>query len=266
MKYTLASIFIFSMAVCVYPIPLETIITSDKIVQVFMSDNKQLVAAQLKNNPVPSLMPDHDNIRQSVMETINKLNPNILVETLYLYKKPAKSETEPAVWDEKQKITVFNQLTAISTLTGIKYYSSSRKAMRIFYEYSSIIDDPVTKKPLSDPVFTQIPASLTVFARQKDLTFGDNIYRYGFLSKSDVILFTQENITPLNYGVIPIIGKNNLRSVMAVVDGGDWILVYAASMAKAASVPGFADKISASFSNRAQAVLKWFSEKLNNKL
>jgi len=266
MKRIFAMIFIFSSAACVFPVPLETIITSDKIARVFMSDDKQLVAAQLKNNPIPSLMPDHDDIRQSVMEIIKKLNPNILMETLYLYKKSAKAETGSLVWDEKQKITVFNQLTSISTMTGIKYYSSSRKAMRTFYEYSSIIDDPVTKKPLPDPVFTQIPVSFNVFARQKDLTFGDNIYRYGYLSKSDVILFTQENITPLNYGIIPVIGKSNLCSLMAVVDGGDWILIYAASMAKAASVPGLSEKISSSFSNRAKAVLQWFSEKMKNNL
>jgi len=266
MKRIFALIYIFSTAVSAFSIPLENIITTDDtIAKVLKSDSNQLVSTQL-SNPNPSLMPNQSDIRRSVMGIMNTLKPNILVETLYLYAKPARSKTDSAVWDEKQKITVFNQITAISTLAGIQYYSSSRGAMRTFYEYSSVIDDPTTKKSLSDPVFVKPPASLTIFARQKDLTFGDNIYRYDYLNTADVIIFTQENITSLNYGIIPIIGKGNLRSVMAVVDGGDWILVYAASMAKAASIPGFSDKISSSFSNRAQAVLRWFSDKLNREL
>jgi len=265
MKRILALTYFFSFALCVFAIPLENIITNDQIARIFISDHYQLFSTQLIN-PVPSLMPNHGDIRQSVMGVMNTLNPNILVEALYLYAKSSKSKTDSAVWDEKQKITVFNQMTAISTLTGIKYYSSSRKAMRTFYEYSSVIDGPADKKPLADPVFTLIPASLTVFARQKDLTFGDNIYRYDYLNTADVILFTQMNITSLNYGIIPVIEKGNLRSVMAVVDGGEFILVYAVSMAKTASIPGFYDKISASFSNRAQAVLYWFSDRLKKEL
>ena len=265
MKRIFALIFIFSIAVSAFPIPLENIITNDQIARILNSDRYQLVSAQL-TNPVPSLIPNHGDIRQNVMGVMNTLKPNMLVETLYLYAKPAKAKTDTAGWNEKQKITVFNQITAISTLTGIQYYSSSRGAMRIFYEYSSIIDSPTAKKPLSDPVFAKIPAALTVFARQKDLTFGDNIYRYDYLNTTDVILFAQENITPLNYGIIPVIGRGNLHSVMAIVDGGEYILVYAASMAKAASVPGFSGKISDSFTNRAKAVIQWFSARLDKEL
>jgi len=105
-----------------------------------------------------------------------------------------------------------------------------------------------------------------LFARQKDLTFGDNVYRYDFLTFPNAVLFTQENVTPLNYGIVPVIGKGNLRSVMAVIDCGDIILIYAVSMAKAASMPGLSDKIGDSFSNRAQAILSWFSERLSSKL
>ncbi|WP_461257707.1 DUF6675 family protein [Treponema sp. R80B11-R83G3] len=265
MKLLFALIYIFSLAVSAFSIPLENIITNDQIARILSSDHYQLFSAQL-TNPYPSLMPNYGDIHKSVMGIMNTLKPNILVEALYLYRKPAKSKTDSAVWDEKQKITVFNQITAISTLTGIQYYSSSRRAMRTFYEYSSIIDSPATKKPLSDPVFTQIPASLTVFARQKDLTFGDNIYRYDYENRRDAVFFTQENITSLNYGIIPVIGKGNLRSVMAVFDGGDTILIYVASMAKAASIPGFSDKISSSFTNRAQAIIQWFSDRLYKEL
>jgi hypothetical protein len=265
MKRIFALVSIFLFAVCVFPIPLENLISADHAAQLRNMEQGRIIEAQLKN-PAPVLMPNHSGLRQYVTEAMNQLNPNILVEALYLYLKPPHLKTDSDSWDDRQKIKVFNQITAISTLTGIQYYSSSRGAMRTFYEYSNIIDGPITKKPLSDPVFTQLPAVLTVFARQKDLTFGDNIYRYDYVNTPDAVFFTQENITSLNYGIIPVIGKGNLRSVMAVIDCGDIILIYAASMAKSASLPGLSDRISSSFSNRAQAVLYWFSDRLNKEL
>jgi hypothetical protein len=257
-------LFVFSFSVtAVFSVPLENLISADYIARLRNAEQGLIIETQLKN-PAPELMPNNSSLRQYVGGVMNTLKPNILVEALYLYLKPSELKTDSGSWNEGQKITVFNLITAISTLAGIQYFSASRGTMRTFYENSSVIDDPKTKKPLSDPVFTQPPASLTVFARQKDLTFGDNIYRYDYVNTADAIFFSQENITSLNYGIIPVIGKGNLRSVMAVIDCGDTILIYAVSMAKAASVPGLSDKISASFSNRAQAVLSWFSEKLSN--
>jgi hypothetical protein len=68
----------------------------------------------------------------------------------------------------------------------------------------------------------------------------------------------QENLTTMTYGIIPAIGKHNLRSMVAVFDAGEYLLLYVTSMAKAASVPGMSSRAGASFSNRAEAIVKWF--------
>jgi hypothetical protein len=115
-------------------------------------------------------------------------------------------------------------------------------------------------------VFSKPPELLTLYARLKDLTFGDNIYRYNCINSRDAVFFVQENITSLTYGVVPAIGKGNLRSIVAVIDCGDSILVYAVSMAKAFSLPGMGDRISSSFSNRAEAMLNWLTGRLNNEI
>jgi len=130
--------------------------------------------------------------------------------------------------------------------------------MRVFYESSTVIDDPVGKKPLPDPSFAVCPDSLTLYARQKDLTFGDNIYRLEYRTGADIIFFSQENLSSMNAGLIPAIGRNKFRTVMAVIDAGDSLLIYAAAMARTASVPGMGDRVGASFTNRVKAILKWF--------
>jgi len=252
-------------ALSVFSIPLEDIISDDCVKQLYALERGRIMEIQFKT-PAPLLLPNISELRQVTASTIRELNPNIMVETLYLYLKPEKLHSDAGNWVLEQKINVFNQMMAISSLTGIEYYSASRGSMRTFYEYSSIIDAPQTKKTLADPVYTQIPASLTIYARQKDLTFGDNIYSYNYSVSRDCLFFIQENITTLSYGIIPVIGKGNLRSVLAVIDCGDSILIYAASMAKAASMPGLSDRIGNSFSNRAEAVLNWFNNRLQNGL
>jgi len=207
--------------------------------------------------PALKLTPALPELRQFTANSMSALVPSIVVETLYLYKKPA-SAADTATWSDAQKTALFNQMTALSTLTGIEYFSASRNTMRTFYEYSSVIDDPSSKKPLSDPVFEQPPAQYTLYARQKDLTFGDNVYRYEYTAGKDSLIFVQENMTSLNYGIIPAVGKNKLKSILAVIDCGDSLLIYAVSMAKTASIPGMTDRIGNSFRNRADAVYKWF--------
>jgi len=257
--------FIFSLIFivpCAFSVPLDGIVSSAHEA-LLRSGNEIIIETQLRN-PVPRLMPFNIELRQFIAGVHSALGSSIMVEALYLYQKPVRFHTSASLWDSGQKTGVFNQITALSTLTGIQYFSASRNSMRTFYETSAVIDGPQTKKNLPDPVFSQPPAALTLYARQKDLTFGDNVYRYDYVCSSNIIYFVQENVTSLTYGIIPAIGRGNLRSVIAIIDCGDSLLMYAVSMAKAASLPGIGDRISSSFSNRASAILGWLTARLNS--
>ena len=217
---------------------------------------ESLVLVQFKD-PLPKFAPRHEVLRELIEEVRQDLDPSVIVETLHLYKKPP--EAEKAVWSSEEETSLYNNMLALSTLAGLQYYSESRSSMRTFYEASSVIDGPSTKKPISDPVYIRPQEELTVYARQKDLTFGDNIYQYDFYSARGAMIFIQQNLSSLRYGIITAVGKNKLRSTLAVLDAGDYLLVYAASMAKAASLPGMKERIGNSFANRTEAILHWFS-------
>ncbi|MCL2214442.1 MAG: hypothetical protein FWC06_04445 [Treponema sp.] len=262
-KVIILLIFIFVVP-CSFSVPLENIVSVVQAARLRTSGDI-IIETQLRN-PSPLLIPYNSELRQYVNITQNSLNPGIMVEALYLYIKPDQFYTSADFWDDKQKTGIFNQLTAISSLSGIQYFSASRDTMRTFYESSVVIDGPASRNPLPDPVFYQIPEALSLFARQKDLTFGDNVYRYDYSSSPDIIYFLQENITSLTYGIIPAVGRGNLRSVIAVIDNGDSLLFYAVSMAKAVSLPGMGDRISSSFSNRAQAILAWLTDRLDREI
>lgn len=210
------------------------------------------------NNPAPVLSPKNEYMKLLIDEVRRDLDPSVMVETLYLYKKPYEAEKNALSAEEEAEL--FNSVLALSTLAGLQYYSVSRGAMRTFYETSIRIDGPSTKKLLPDPGYSRPPAELMIYARQKDLTFGDNIYQYNYHFTPGAIVFTQQNLSILTYGIIPAVGKNKLRSTVAILDAGDYLLVYAVSMAKAASLPGMKDRIGNSFANRAEAITKWFSD------
>lgn len=214
-----------------------------------------ITEVQLKD-PRPILIPRHPELRRMIDEIMKTLEPGLFVESLYRYEKPAGTS---GGWTDEERTLLYNEALALSSLAGIQYYSASRKTMRTFYEYSRVIDGADTKKALPDPVFSEVPRELRLYARQKDLTFGDNIYRYDYLTAEDSFIFVQQNLTVMAAGIIPAVGKNKLRSVVAVIDAGDSLLFYAASMAKTVSLPGMGDRIGNSFTNRAEAILKWFS-------
>jgi len=218
------------------------------------------VLAQFKDIN-PRLIPMNESLRAIIERSRRSLEPNVMVETLHIYRKPGQDAEQ---WSAEEEVKLFNGALSLSTLAGLQYYSATRRAMRTFYETSSVIDGPVTKKPLPDPVYSLPPVQLTIYARQKDLSFGDNIYQYDYFSSPGAMIFIQQNLTSLTYGIIPAVGKNRLNTVVAILDAEDFLLVYIGSMSKTASIPGMKERISNSFANRAEAVFHWFSDQADS--
>ena len=215
-------------------------------------------------DPRSRLSPRHDVLRGHIEAQRRDLDPSVMVETLHIYQKP--QPVENAAWSAEEEARLYNNLLALSSLAGLQYYSASRGSMRIFYETSFVIDGPSSKNPLPDPAYARPQAEIRIYARQKDLTFGDNIYQYDYYTAPGAIIFVQQNLTPLTVGIIPAVGKDRLRSVVAVFDAGNYLLVYAASMARAVSFPGMNDRLGNSFANRAEAVIQWFSAQADRAL
>ncbi len=206
----------------------------------------------------PHLIPDIRELQILLTKTIEELKPTMSIEALYLYKKP--DSVPGKSWTDAQKIQLFNGLRALSTLTGIQYYSVSRKSMRTFYESSYIIDNPETKKKLPDTYVNEIIDYSYQYALQKDTTFGENIYKYEYYIYPDAIVFTQKNITPMKYGIITLIAGNELQSVIGVADAGDNLLLYSNTLVKINIFPGIENRARDSFINRTNAIYSWFSK------
>jgi len=243
-------LFLFSFAPPAFGASLEELVGAEQAA-VLRAAEEPVTLVQQKT-PRPQLLPRHGELENLIAGIQGSLGPNMLVEALTLHGKSAQMSTP-------RSTGLLNKLTALSTLAGIQYYSASRKAMRTFYESSFVIDSPSGKDPLPDPVYTALPEPFSLYARQKDLTFGENVYRYDYRYGDGALFLVQENLTAMTVGIIPAIGKNNFRTVIAVIDADDTFLIYTAAMAKTASLPGIGDRIGRSFTNRIKAILSWFS-------
>ena len=209
---------------------------------------------QLKNPQILSV-PDNKDLRDLISLNYNDINPSMLIECYYVYEKPVRF---PAPWTFREKTGLYNSIRAISSLTGIEYYSASRKKMRIFYEKSSVVDNPDSQISQKDPIVDFPEDRAIVYAKQTDLTFGENIYKYEYLSYDDMLIFSQTNLTTMKYGIMPLLGKNKLLTLVAIIDAENRLLVYSATMVKASLLPGIEGKVRDSFSNRADAIYGWF--------
>lgn len=254
MKKTMILFFLAALSAGLYAENLENLLGSKNASALLKGDPVTEVQSR---NPEPRLIPEVAGVKH-IIDTVKKgFTPNMMVESLYIYKKPAGANK--GTWTENELSALYNKALAISTLEGIQYYSTSRKTMRTFYETSSVVDNPEKKNPLPDPTYFVPPRELTLYARQKDGTFGDNIYKYTYYTEKNYLLFIQENLTTMTAGIIPAVGKNKLHSLVAVIDADEYLLIYVSSMADVASIPGIAQRVGNSFSTRADAIMNWFT-------
>lgn len=181
-------------------------------------------------------------------------SPDVIVEALFSWKKPTAA-------GDDDLLSIYNIMRAIGSLEGIEYWSESRGKMRLFYERSTLVSGPDGKVAVPDRPMEILPASERLYARQKDLSFGDNVYRIDLVSGSDWILFTSVNLTTMRYGIVPVAGPEKMSVRVLVINADDAVLFYAVSSARAAMVPGMRGKLEDSFGNRAAAIYAWFGRK-----
>jgi hypothetical protein len=113
MKRFFSLFLVFSLAApCVFSIPLENLISSSSADRL-RSSGETIIEAQLRN-PAPVLIPQDNELRRIAGEIMSSLGPSVLVEALYLYRKPDSGD-----WTDAQRTGVYNQLMAVSTMTGL---------------------------------------------------------------------------------------------------------------------------------------------------
>jgi len=135
--------------------------------------------------------------------------------------------------------------------------------MRLFYEESWRIAGPGDRTRVPDAPPAAPPAFDRVWAWQKDLSFGGNVYEIDYsVSREGApwsIAMKSTNLTGMRYGIVPVAAPRALSVRVHLVAVDEGLVFWAVSSARAAAVPGMRGKLEDSFGNRAAALFGWFS-------
>ena len=175
-------------------------------------------------------------------------------EMLFLYKK---SPSAAALSAEENGKIIERILKSVSRLEGTTYFSNSRQEERILYESAFCVSDAASKVPLPDPLDAKTDG-LSVLVLLKDLTFGENIYRFSYRQRDAQTASFFVNETPFKVMGITGIKQEELKSVLLVEDLGDEMLIYGIVRADHISFPGVKKRMEASISSRMDAMYEWF--------
>lgn len=194
---------------------------------------------------------------ETIIGRLHDLSPRLGVEALTLMRIPAETRSRPDF-----SLRLYNILRSISTMEGIEYFSASRNQMREFYIESYTVDDPSTRRRVPDALVPAVPADDTVFAFQRDSTFGRNVYEITYREENGLVWMRMINRTRMSYGIIPLVGEGNLEIHLLVIPVEDGILLYGACGVRLLGTFGMQDRAQASFQNRIEAIFGWFAVRL----
>ncbi len=260
----IAVICLFLLAGCLFAegnLSLSDIFSADIVEQ--LQSEKKIEKTVYMEEYEPSLFPKTalGTTVPSLWEKSGKTTkPVFYYEALTIFEK--KNPTE--VGAEIKDISVI--MRSISSLEGMEYYSPSRKKMRTLYDESYVIASPEDKTKIPDPVEGSADG-LSLYAVQKDLTFGRYIYEYNYKENQNEVLTICSNYDAIRFLGIPIIKADNLIISTEILDLGDTMVMYALVEADVASVSLIENKLKKSFAARVEALSTWFAEmysKLNS--
>jgi hypothetical protein len=177
-----------------------------------------------------------------------KKEPELVIEGLYLLKSQGKEISSKAIMD---------RLRSLRSLEGIQYYSVNKGGMKTLFVKSYAIDGPTTKKAIPDPIRADPPESELVYVLQEDLSFGENVYAYSFRRSGAELGLLVTNLTMMRYGIINAVEPSRLTTVLLALPRGPDYILYVATGAKVAMIPGLRDRVAESFMNRAKALIDW---------
>ncbi len=212
-------------------------------------------------NENPSLYLPNTSLSDLTAADLMKMDPNIGVETIYLFKAPEISATG------KDMLFLYNLLRNLRSLEGIEYYSASRERMRTFFKDFYTIDGPEERNPVPDQFVDKVPREATLYAFQEDLTFGKSVSRLLYRYEKPFISLSITNCTKLRYLLIPLIQEEAMKMHLLIYVMDGYIMFYGNCAVSTLDFPSLLKKKKESFSNRIEAMYTWFhsqySEHLN---
>lgn len=211
----------------------------------------------------PTLLPQSE-LSARIYRQITSNNLNMGSESLFFASTNDLPERYAFTEIDERNLKLYNILRSVSTLTGLEYYSASRKKMRLLFVESWVIANPdKPRKALPDPIVDNIPSHDRLFIHQRDKSFASNQSEMTFFSQSGTYSAAIVNVSNVLYkGLIKVVEKGNMQTHFLLVPVKEGLLIYTNMSAKTIKAPFFESRAKNSFTNRVIALSTWYKRRL----
>jgi hypothetical protein len=160
-------------------------------------------------------------------------------------------------------LKIYNILHQISTMTGLEYYSTTRKRRQVLFKSSTLVAGPKSRTLMLDPDITTLASPGLYYAMQDDTTFGKINYQldYTVFPKGGIHLRIQ-NLDQMWYGILPLISPRALDLHFYVERKDDFLFFYTLAATTIPRFLGVEYNAQQSFQNRLLAMENWLLQRL----
>lgn len=200
---------------------------------------------------------EYDGIINGSRVTKAEKNFPFVYESLYHLDKEELKKTSNSSDDNIDIDDVSRVLRSVSTMQGMKYFSTTKNKTLVLYEKAYMIEGENSKKKIADLNTGNADGQIS-YCYQKDNSFGDIFYRLNYYQGEKNMLAVFTTTSTIGIGPFKAIAPENLKIFIFVEDKGDEILLYLFTDLDSAKYPGIKGQITESMTSRLDAVYNWF--------
>lgn len=186
--------------------------------------------------------------------------------------------TEPSLFREKifylendKSMPEISQiLRTISSMQGIKYYSTGSKKWETLYEVATFIDSPESKNPVGEEKIKETLSSdgKKLYCLLEDHSLGSCVYELSYFERDNEIAVNFHLVEPIKLGPVKAVKADNLVINLVVLKekpDSDKLTLYLNVKAKYVKLAMIENRLNKSFERRIDSMYTWFESQINAK-
>jgi hypothetical protein len=162
----------------------------------------------------------------------------------------------------ERKLALYNALTAVRGLSGVKYFSYTRNKETVLLDDVFRTDAPGSMKRLPDQAAASLPGTSSLELHARDANFGSTWYRLSLDSRGPGFALTLVNTEPQGILFLNAFEKERLRLHYAIASADEGIYVYGLCAASPAKGADRLVDIFSAVQKRLDAIREWVAGQL----
>lgn len=201
------------------------------------------------------LQPSHPFL-PNIQEALASARPNIITETVMLL---------PFGISDDEYLALYNSLRRISDLANIEYWNEEKERHNDLFTTSFHVASRDDARPQPDPLVPVIPPYQSIYILQDIPPFHEVVSRYDYYSRTlpggEAFLFSGVNLDRIRYRGFPAVGRENMVTLLMVLRGSDYLIVYGVGGARVTNPLGLlSGRIEGPFRYRTMGLFQWYHD------